>query len=214
MKLQKLGGCAAIASVCIPFVIVFLIAQSVRSPLNNDPMKWMAAYSAAPAYFVAIGLLFIIWLILGLITALALYERMQARAPILTRLMLIGASACTVIVTMYSVISIVGMRMIAPTRDVSAFRASLAITTGLQITVGVLSAWNCLFIGCAILKTRSLSRVLGWLYLLTFILWMLHFMHSHGMQFVLLIIASVWTGIALLRQKQPQPAAKEMAASR
>ena len=214
MKLQKLGGYAAIASVFIPFVIVFFIAQSVQSPLNNDPAKWMAAYTAAPAYFIAIGLLFIIWLALGLIMALALYELMQNRAPIFTRLMLITASACTVIVTMYTVISIVGMRMIIPTQDVSAFRASLAITTGLQITVGVLSAWNCLFIGCAILKTRSLSRGLGWLYLLTFIVWMVHFIHSHGIQFVLLIIASVWTGIALLRVKQPQPAPKEMAASR
>ena len=218
MKLQRLGGYASIASVLFPFIIPFLIflsAKSVRGPLNNDPTMLMAAYSATPVISLVIGLLFIIWQILGqMITVLALHERMQTHAPLLTRLMLIAASACTVTITMYSVISIVGNGMIAPTQDVSAYRALLAITTGLLITVGILSAWNCLFIGCAILKTQSLSRALGWLYLLTGMLWMLHFMFSLiAIHFVFLGIASVWTGIALLRQKQPQPAAKAMAAS-
>jgi hypothetical protein len=215
MKLQKLGGYAAIASVFFILVVVPILAMKISGGrlFGDDPVKWMAAISAAPANFLAIALLSIVGSILAFVMYLALHERMQANAVHLARIMLITASASSVIQIMYSVISIVGNGVITPTQDISAYRAFLAITNGLQIMVGLLTAWTCLFIGCAILKTRSLSRVLGWLYLLTGILWMLHFMFRHGMQFVLLAVAIIWTGIALLRQKQPQPAAKEIALS-
>jgi hypothetical protein len=89
MKLQRLGGYAAIASVC--FTIIYVI---VRGPLADlmDAEKTMAASSAAPAHFVALELLYSIGSILAFIMFLALHERMQANAVYLTHIMLIAAS--------------------------------------------------------------------------------------------------------------------------
>jgi uncharacterized membrane protein YesL len=139
-------------------------------PLNYDPVKWMAAVEAVPANFLALGSLFIFLSIVSIIIYLALHERMQAHAPLLTRLMLIAASAFTVVIFMYVMISWEGNRIITPTHDASAYRALIVIILSFLKTAGILAACACLFAGGAILKTRSLSRALGWLYLLTGVL--------------------------------------------
>jgi hypothetical protein len=110
MKLQKLGGYAAIASVFISLGVVPILAMKTSGGqlFGGDPAKWMAAISAAPANFLAIALLAIVGSILAFVMFLALHERMQANAVHLTRIMLITASAGSVIEIMYSVISIAG----------------------------------------------------------------------------------------------------------
>jgi len=79
MKLQKLGGYAAIASMCL-----FIIYVIVRGPSADlmDAAKTMAAYSARPAHFVVAFRLFSIGCILTLAMFLALHERMQANKGI------------------------------------------------------------------------------------------------------------------------------------
>jgi hypothetical protein len=209
MKLQRLGGYSAIAYVWIPFCVLFLLFYRYGGhTFNNDPVKYMDEYATVPNLFLAIGLLLIICSILFLITILALHERMQVHAPLLTGLILIAASAVTVILIIYSVITLEGSRMITPTHDVAAYRALLAINAGLMTTQGLLSACTYVFIGCAVLITRSLSGVLGWLYFLAGVLGMLHHMISLiPIHIVLLAVASVWVGMALLREKHPQSAA-------
>jgi hypothetical protein len=77
--------------------------------------------------------------------------------------------------------------------------------------------WAFLLLGCAILKTRSFSRILGWLFLFAGIGRILHTIPQllvlGAIEGPLYFVAIFWIGIALLRQKQPQPAAKAMAAS-
>jgi len=208
MKLQKLGGYAAIVSICAYLAAVGVILFKAGFALT-DPAKLVTALLAAPAYSYAFFLLFTVSYLLLFIVAFALQERMEGNAPHLTRLMLIAASAFTVMLFMYVMISWEGSKIITPTHDVSAYRALIAITVGFLKTAGILAACACLFTGGAILKTRSLSRALGWLYLLTGVLWMLHFMISLiAIHFVFLAAANIWVGIALLRQEQPQPAAR------
>ena len=217
MKLQKLGGYAAIAGVCVDIAAyVPIILSQRRFGDVSDPVKIMAAYSTAPGYGQAIAVLSIICYILLLIWVFALHERMKADAPYLTRAMLIAMSAAAAAYITWAVVWIKGIGIIVPSGDISAYRAFDAITTGILVTTGHLSGWTCLLIGCAILRTRALSRIPGWLILLTGILWIPRFMVPQIGLIVdpLSLTACVWVGIALIRQKQPQPVSKIMEASR
>jgi hypothetical protein len=219
MKLQKLGGYAAIASVC--FSIIYEIVQG---PLTDfvDATKGMAALSASPTHVVVLSLPGIIAGILYLVMFLALHERMQADAPYLTRIMLIAASAKLVVSIIGTIGILIGaILIVVPAQDVSAFRALSAVGFGLYIMRYHIHGWACLLLGCAILKTRSFSRILGWLFLLTGIVYMPATIVPQPLQGSLLlvtaallsVVATVWIGIALLRHKRPQPAAKTMAVS-
>ncbi len=154
--------------------------------------------------------------------AQTLHERMQANAVYLTRIMLIAASASLVV----GVTALIGLLMgggmvIAPEKDVSAFRALSAMGISLGIMVHHTLGWAYFLIGCAVLKTRSFSRILGWLFIFAGIVWIPTFMVPQLLRIsqlpviagILAVVATVWIGIALLRQKRPQPAPKEMAAS-
>lgn len=216
MKLQRLGGYAAIASVCVFIpVVAFTILVLKRFGDLSDPMKAMIAYSAAPADFYVLGMLSIVFCILWLIVIFALHERMQANAPHLTRIALIAASAGTAVYITYFIIRTKGMGMIVPTHDISAYRALDAIAAGLQSMAYHAYGWACLLLGCAVLRTRAFSRIIGGLVLLAGILWI----PITGLEFINMIpywlieVSFIWFGIALIRQKQPQPASKEMAAS-
>ncbi len=221
MKLQKVGGYAAFVALFVYIADVVSVAR-VR-PLGDwsDPAKMMPALSAAHAIFYLTALLWAAAGILFLITFFALHERMQANAPQLTRAMLIAMSAATTIAIAELVINLKSVAMIIPQQDMSAFRACWAVTQGLHWAVGHVSAWAFLFLGCAVLKTRAFSRTLGWLCLITGILWLPNFFLLH-IGFALLtpifgltgFVAIVWIGIALIRQKQPQAVSKEIAASR
>jgi hypothetical protein len=214
MKLQKVGGYAAIASVC-----AFLIFM-LKNPLGlTDPAKAMAALSSEPVAYYVSQLIFIAGTILGLITILALNERMHDNAPHLTRIATIAAfigSAAAIIAGIAWTQAIVA---IAPTKDVSAYRAFSAMTNSVWAFSGHAFGWVSLLIGCAVLKTRAFPKTPGWLLILTGIFWVripipIKLGIAGFIPWILYYVSSVWFGIALLRHKQTQPAAKGMAASR
>jgi hypothetical protein len=216
MKLQRLGGYAAITSICV-FIVYIALSILVQKRFGDisGPVKVMAAVSAAPAGYYAFNMLMIVCFILLLIMVFALHERMQANAPHLTRMMLIAASAGTVMVVTEQMILLKSVEIIFPTQDVSAYRACSAIADGLHSMGGHAYGWAALLVGCAILRTSTFSRMLGWLFLLAGILLIPLFVvpQVYGISHLLVCVSTVWIGIALLRQ-QPQPALKEMASSK
>ncbi len=219
MKLQRIGGYAAIASVCM-FILLGAFS-SMRLGDLTDPVKALAACVAAPYDFYVVNLLTIVCYILWLILTYALHERMQANAPHLTRMALIAASAGTAAAIANATISTKVTEMIVQTKDVSAFRAMQAFYSGLDFMAGHAYAWVCLLIGFAVLKTRAFSRIPGWLFLLAGIRWILVTSFPLPMGFIFLVLVNylfcfvsiVWFGIAMLRQQRLQPASGKMAES-
>jgi hypothetical protein len=208
MKLHRLGGYAAIASTCA-YIVYAALGRRLQPAGNwSDAAKTMASMLAAPDEFYVHNLLLIVCYILMLMMVLALHERMQADAPYLTRLMLIAMSAGTAIGITEAIVNLKSIGIIVPTRDISAFRACWSITLGLHFMVGHATAWTWLFIGCGILRTHAFSRVLGWLCLISGILWIPNFFFIQ-IGFVLITpiylllggVSLVWIGIALLRTK-------------
>jgi hypothetical protein len=181
----------------------------------------MTAISAATVNVCLLNTLWMVCYILLLIAVFALHDRMQTDAPRLTRIMLIAASASAVMGITESIVWTIGGSVVLPMKDVSAYRAYLAVAEGLHFVGGHAFAWTCLFAGCAILSTRAYSRGLGWILLVTGIIWIPNFFLV-GIGFglitpiidLLCCICGIYLGIALLRQKLPQPASMEMAASR
>jgi hypothetical protein len=111
--------------------------------------------------------------------------------------------------------------MIIPRHDLSAFSACWAVIQGLHWANGHACAWTYLFLGCAVLKTRAFSPIVGGLSVLTGILWIPNFFIVEiGFKLLTPIyiglcgVTTIWIAISLLWQKQPQPESKEMAASR
>jgi hypothetical protein len=218
MKLQRLGGYAIFAS-WIAFIAYVKFASGVFiQPITT---KTMAALSSARTEFYLCALFFLISYVLFLVPYAALHERMRADAPCLTRLMLIAASTATVIAIAESTILLKCFGMIIIQQDISAFRACLAVGNGLWFAVNHACGWATLFAGCAILKTRAFSRIVGVLSILSGIVWIPSpFVVEIGFSFIgpiiyaLSGIGSIWIGIEMIRQKQFQPESKIMAASR
>ena len=221
MKLQKLGGYAAIVSICA-FIVCAVHGNLIQpSGFWSDPGKAMTAMSAAPGEFYMSYLLFMMSSILGLVMMVALHERMHVDAPYLSRMMLIAMSASTAIWITEAIVNIKSIGMIVSTQDLSAFGAFWAISIAIHFAGGHACGWACLFLGCAILATQSFSRVLGWLFLVTGILWVpTFFLVQIGFRFtipifsLILCVSTIWVGLAMLRQKQLPPVANEMAAAK
>ena len=217
MKLQKLGGYAVFAC-WITFIAYVKFASGVLAqPITA---KTMAALSSARNEFNLCALLFLISFVLYLVPNVALYERMRADAPCLTRLMLIAALTATVMAIIESMILLKSFGLILE-QDISAFKACLAVANGLYLTLNHACGWSCLFGGCAILKTRAFSRTVGVINVLTGIVWIPSpFIVQYGFSLIgpiiyaLSGIGSIWIAIELIRQKQFQPESKIMAASR
>jgi hypothetical protein len=214
MKLQKLGGYAAIAS-----FLFFLVPGQKNPGALSDPTTAMAALSSAPVAYYVPQLLGIVLCILWLILILALAERMRADAPHLTRIATIAASFGAAAGIITSIAWTKAIVVIAPTKDVSAYMAFSAMAGTFWSFSGHAFGWVGLLIGCAILKTRAFSKIPGWLFILAGIFWVripipLKLGAGALIPWVLYSVSFLWVGIALLRQKQPEPALKEMAGSR
>jgi hypothetical protein len=214
MKLQKLGGYAAIASalVFIPMLIIVLRFGSL-----GDPAKFMAAVTTAPFTFGAFYVLFITHFILLLISYFALYECMQNKAPWLTRVAVIAASAGTAFLIANAIVSFGNVRITyyrtVPLQDFSGFEATMnAIAGGLLLTAKHCCGWAALLMGLAILQTRFFPAILGWLSVVIglggiadFVLVWFHLPITNALH-PLVCLTSLWIGIALLRKKQRQSA--------
>jgi hypothetical protein len=204
MKLHKLGGCAAFASILAVILIGFYEFRIYQFGDLNYPVKAMAAVLGAPNIFIVFNLLILFASILDLVFNLALHERMQADGPYLTRAMLIAASSATVMAVAYTMIALANIRLIHKTQDVSAYTTWDMINAGLNNACSFAGGWASLFAGCAILRTRAFSRILGGLGILNGLIGIPIFIVPQLSAIGVLpgFIAKAWIGIALFRQKQ------------
>ena len=209
MKLQKIGGVGSIGFACvcaIYLVFFFLVFPSLGLVGPNDwidPVKDMAAWGASPITFFLFNLGSILLGIAFVLIGLALRERMQASAPNLMRIAVIGVSIACALWLAVGLIDIVGRPSIVSAKDASACRAVMGVYLGLVIAGDHAGGWALLLIGWAALKTRGLPRILSYLLMLNGILAILEFAVQPFM-FVgvfLSIVWGVWLGGVLLRSK-------------
>jgi hypothetical protein len=219
MKLQKLGGVAAIALLCAYIVYASINLFFLPSVDPSDPSSIMAGTMAATGQVYLKNLLIFMFCIFSLAMFVALYERMHNNVPYLSLMMLITMSAATAIGIAYATVNIVSIRMLVPVRDLSAFRAFWAVTSGLGTAAIHISDWSYLFLGCAILKSRAYSRVPGWLFVIFGILSIPGSVLPDNLipaltliVLVMFITAFIWVAIAMLRQKTLPSAGKLEAA--
>jgi hypothetical protein len=225
MKLQRLGGYGAIgAAFLFACVIVLMLQLGQRFGSLDDPARFTTAVSTAPVAFYAFYLLLIVQFILWQIMYFALHERMQIKAPQLTRIAVIAASAGTVLAVVFAVMQAETIRKIVqhivPMQE-TAFRAFREISGGLALPALHFYGWAGLLIGLAILRTRPFSATPGWLLVVAglleigdFILAWLPLPNIGAAAHLIDCVAAVWIGIALLRQKQSQSTSEKMAASK
>jgi len=209
MKLQRIGGVGSIASALIGAMAMVIIALvfprlGLVGPADRmDPIKGMNAESASPITFVLFNLDLILWGMAFVLIILALRERMQASAPNLMRLALIGVSTTYATMLAAGSISILGMPSIVTAKDASAYRAFMGIYFALMVVGDHAAGWAVLLSGWAALKTRSLSRILGYFSVLVGIVFIIELAAKPLMPvgLALSIIWGVWLGVALLRRK-------------
>jgi hypothetical protein len=209
MKLQKLGGFGSIGSAFI--LAIFLVIVGLVFPRlglvgpsdRMDPIKGIAAESASPITFFLLNLVLILCGIAFVLIILALRERMQANAPNVMRLALIGVSIAFALWLASGLIGIVGMRPIVSAKDASAYRALMGVYFGLVIAGDHAVGWALLLIGWAALKTRALPQILSYLSVLVGIVFILDFAAKPLMpvSLFLCILWNVWLGVVLLRSK-------------
>jgi hypothetical protein len=215
MRLQRLGGLAALAAMCLGIVYLFL-ATSVSLD-SSDLAKIMAAVSAAPAIYKALNILVILSYFLLLPLVVALHERMKADVPNLALIILMAQAVGSAMTIAECMVYLKAFHDIIPINDLSAYRACVTIASSLGSLGGLACGWSALLIGCAILKTRLFPKFLGWLYVASGIAVILGFMPFPRLGDIihsLVIPATIWIGIALLRQKLPQRASNETAVAR
>jgi hypothetical protein len=223
MKLQRLGGYSAIASASLfGCVIVLMIQLAIRFGSVNDPTAFMAAVSTAPVVFSTFYVLLIIQFILWQIMYFALHERMQNKAPQLTRIAVIAASAGTALAVTFAVIQAETIRKsfqhMVPMQE-AAYPEFHEVGGGLALTALHFYGWAGLLIGLAIVRTRPFSAIPGWLLVVAGLLEIGDFLFAWlplpnigAAAHLIDCVAAVWIGIAMLRQKQPPSAWEEIAA--
>ena len=162
MKLQKLGGYSAFALVCTFIVYSFILPFILPTVVDSSGLEnLMTVTLNAPGKFCLYNLVKMVFSIFFLITIIALHERMHARVPYLSHIMLIAASAFTAIGIAGTTVNILSIETLVPTKDLSAFRACWTVTQGLGNAAHFAAASACLFLGCAILISSSFSRLPG-----------------------------------------------------
>jgi len=207
MKLQKIGGVGSIGFACLCAIyLVFFFLVLPRLGLVGpsdwiDPAKTNAAWGASPIALFLLNLESILLSIAFILIVLALRERMQAGAPNLMRIVVIGVSIACALWLASALIDIIGSPSIASVQDISAKRAVIAIYFGLIIAGDHAFGWVLLLIGWAALKTKGLARILSYLLMLNGILGILEFAVQPFMfvGLILSIIWGVWLGVVLLR---------------
>ena len=209
MKLQKIGGVGSIGFAClcaIYLVFFFLVFPSLGLVGPNDwidPVKDIAAWGASAITFFLFNLASILLIIAIILIVLALRERMQAGAPNLMRVVVIGASIACALWLAGALVDIIGKPPIVGAKDASACRAVMGVYLGLVIAGDHAWGWVLLLIGWAALKTKGLPRILSYLSVLGGILGILEFA-VQPLMFVFIflgIVWGVWLGVVLLRSK-------------
>ena len=209
MKLQKIGGFGSIVT-AILLIIALVIMLFVFPRLGLvgpsdwfDPVKGLDAANASPITFFLFSLVNILWSIAVILIVLALRERMQAGAPNLMRIAVIGVSIACALWLSGGLMGIVGMPSIVSAKDVSAYRAATAVLFSLVSSGDHAMGWALLLIGWAALRTGGLPRILSYISALKGIFMILQFVAQPLMvaEMLLGIVFYPWLGIVLLRSK-------------
>jgi hypothetical protein len=214
MKLQKLGGYATFASLCgFSALIIFSVLRLPRFGNLNDPITAMAARSSSPLDFYIVNLLLMVCTFLWMITIFALNDQMKTDSPNLTSIATIAASITFAIIIVMATVGTQTIELIAPTRDVSAYRAVNAMYTTMWMASGHTFGWTCLLIGFAVLKSNAFPKMPAWLYILAGIFWIrIPIPINRGLAYIPYILwlpGYIWFGIKLLKQKHSEPIAAE-----
>ena len=208
MKLQKLGGYASIALVCMSIAALGILIPILRRLDIFDPVEMITAYQTSAIAFWVYYVLNILSGVLILLVVLVLQERMHANAPQLMRLAVIAASVYFALSLTTEMTGIYRNVLLAPTKDVSAFRAFCVLHECLFGAAVNAWGWGFLFIGLAALRTRALPRILGCIILACAIVAIIQFAFVGsnlwlGLWQLLRFISLVWLGVVLLGRPEP-----------
>ena len=230
MKMQKLGGYSAIALICLIVVLLAIVLPlSSRYGLNQpgaaiDPVKVAAVYSGSPIAVWVVTILEILLTILVLLVALALHERMQAKAPNLTGLLVIAASASCALTITNAMIGIRSLSSMVGAADVSIYKPFLVMQSGLSTASNNASGWMALLIGVAAMTTGALPRFIAYVFLVLGIFDVIGFAlpaitGTSGTVVSIVLgllyaVAMIWLGVVLLRVREAAPAKTLVAQAR
>jgi len=217
MKMQKLGGWAAIVLACVIITQVGIggsMLQGIESTDFMDPGKMIVASQNSPMAFLAYALLGIMIDILTLLIALTLRERMRTNAPNIMSFVVITASVYFALHLTCQMSSIFSSSFLVGNKDISAYRAFLFLHECLGYTAVHAWGWGLLLLGAAALKTHALPRILGYIVLAYGIVGIVQFAFAVSpllqlgwvMWMSLGLIGNVWLGVVLLRKPALIPA--------
>ncbi len=212
MKLQKIGGYASIVLVCV-VVTAAIGALSVYSRYGFaepgarfNPANVMTLYADSPIGTRLFSLIGILIGILLLLIALALQERMEAKAPHLMCLAVIAASVSCALYLTITISSTISLASMAGARDISVYRVALVIFSGLRSAASHAWGWALLLSGCAALRTHALPRSLSCIILLCGVMTIIQYIlppfpNPFGLMVALLFaIGMLWLGVVLIRK--------------
>jgi len=165
MKLQRVGGFAAIISACVFIAWTPLLVRAVGHGIGAGnaftPERMMAMEVASPVAYHLLSLVMTLGGIMSLLLALALQERMRAGAPNLMRLAVIAASVNATFSLVHATTSSCGYMLLADTKDISAYRAWAVMLTSYYYVLNYAVAGALFLMGWSALRTRALSLVLS-----------------------------------------------------
>ncbi len=229
MKMQKVGGYASIISVCVVIAyLAIVLPLSARYGLNEagaglEPAKLMAVYTGSPIVVKMLFPIDILIAILTLLVVLGIQDRTQAKAPYLTRLLVIATAISAGLRLVGMMNGIQGFASMVGAKDISIYRPFLAMLGGFSAAADHAWGWSMLLIAFAGLSTAALPRLLNYMFLVLGIFSVIGFTFSLAgaagivvtvIFGLLAIAASVWLGVVLIKAEQSMPAPKEMAAAR
>lgn len=217
MKMQKVGGWALIAMMCMTAILLLTILPMAKQyglggiASRQDPAKVMAAYSGSPALFQILLLVTILTSILYLLIALGVQERMKAKAPHLMRLMVIAASISAAFALASGFIRHSGLASMVKASDISVYRPLLDLIGGLVIASDHVCGWAILLVGLGALITDLLPRLLGYFILVCGFLWVIQFVMPTNTATIIIgiigvllqVISMIWLAVILIRKPEP-----------
>lgn len=214
MKLQKIGGYASIVLVCV-VVAALMGALSIYSRYGFaepgarfNPANVMTIYADSPIGARLSSLIGILIGVLLLLIALALQERMKAKAPNLMCLAVIAASVSCALYLTITISSTISLASMLDARDISVYRVALVIFAGLRSAASHAWGWALLLSGWAALKTNALPRTLSYIILLCGVMAIIRYIlppfpNPFGLMVALLsAIGMLWLGVVLIRKSE------------
>ena len=205
-NMQRLGGYASLLT-GLGFFGIMVIDFAILAPQGfagpdtpAEEVMALAAKSATP--FQLLDFITMLFSITFILAALAVRERLGDSAPNQMLMALIAASIASALFIAIGAIDFNSTPSIAAANDVSAFRASIAITDGMLNGAIFALGWMLLLWAWAGLATKGLPVMLCYLLLLTGFAAILAFVIPILGLLVIVLNAvwGFWLGYVLLRQ--------------